>query len=213
MRHWFKSNKREFLWRKTPDPYEILVAEILLQQTDASKVKRIFPSFINAFPDFSKLAKANLLDVMDFISQIGLDYRATRLIKLAQIIESEFNGKLPGNRNDLLLLPGIGPYISNALLSIAFHKRVSIVDTNVIRIYRRFFGLKSSRTRPRSDPVIWSFADRLLPRQATDCKNWNYSLLDFAAIICRQTKSKCFECPCFRKCVYFNLPKVNSLLM
>lgn len=203
IRHWFENNGREFPWRETKNPYEIIVAEILLQQTDAQKVQKIYPTFIKAFPNTSILSKAERFEVRLFIDQIGLDYRVDRIIKLANIIENEFNGNLPRNKEELLSLPGVGPYIANALLATAFNKRVAVVDTNVVRIFKRFFAFESTRPRPRTDPAIWSFAHKLLPRQSAKCKNWNYALLDFAALVCGHYLPKCKICPCFRKCSYF----------
>jgi len=202
---WHKSNKRSFPWRKTKNPYHILVAEILLQQTDAPKVAKEYSLFIKTFPKPSKLAVASKSSVNKFISKLGLDYRVNRLISVARELEKKFNGTVPDTQEKLLKLPGIGPYIANAVLVSAYKKRFAVLDTNVIRIIDRFFGIKSSRSRPRTDPALWSVANQLLPRRVDICKKWNYALLDFGALVCSHYSPRCKECPCRRKCSCFSV--------
>ncbi len=201
---WHKRNKRSFPWRKTKNPYYILVAEILLQQTDAAKVAKEYSSFIKTFPKPSKLAAASKSSVNRFISRLGLDYRVNRLINVAGELEKRFNGTVPDTQEELLKLPGIGPYIANAVLASAYNKRVAVLDTNIIRILERFFGLRSSKPRARTDPILWGVAQRLLPKKTNICKTWNYALLDFGALVCSHYNPQCKECPCRRRCNYFS---------
>ena len=200
---WHKSNKRTFPWRKTKNPYYILVAEILLQQTDAAKVAKEYSSFIKTFPKPRRLARASKSSVRRFISQLGLDYRVNRLISLARELEDKFNGTVPNTREELLKLPGIGAYMASAMLASAYDKRVAVLDTNIIRILGRFFGIRSSKRRGRTDPVLWAAAQCLLPKKSNMCKTWNYALLDFGALVCSHYSPRCNECPCRRKCTYF----------
>lgn len=202
---WHKSNKRSFPWRKTKNPYYILVAEILLQQTDAAKVAKEYSSFIKTFPKPKKLAAASKSSVSRFISKLGLDYRVNRLISLASELEKKFNGKVPETQEKLLKLPGIGPYISNAVLASAYNKRAAVLDTNIVRILERFFGIKSSKPRPRNDPMLWLAAHQLLPQKTNMCKTWNYALLDFCALVCSHYNPICNECPCRRRCSHFTV--------
>ena len=201
---WHKNNKRSFPWRKTKNPYHILVAEILLQQTDAAKVAKEYSSFIKAFPKPRKLATASKSSVSRFISKLGLDYRVNRLISVARELEKKFNGTVPDTQEKLLKLPGIGPYIANAVLASAYKKRVAVLDTNVIRIIDRFFGIKSSRSRPRTDPALWSVANQILPRRTDICKKWNYALLDFAALVCTHYQPNCDLCTLHRCCNFLS---------
>jgi len=202
---WYDSNKRSFPWRRTKNPYYILVAEILLQQTDAAKVAKEYSSFIKAFPKPRKLAAASKSSVSRFISKLGLDYRVNRLISIARELEKKFNGRVPDTEEKLLKLPGIGPYIANAVLSSAYNKRTAVLDTNIVRILDRFFGIKSSKPRPRTDPMLWLVAHQLLPQKTNMCKTWNYALLDFGALVCSHYSPICKECPCRRKCSYFTV--------
>ena len=202
---WYDTNKRSFPWRRTKNPYYILVAEILLQQTDAAKVAKEYSLFINTFPKASKLAAASKSSVNKFISRLGLDYRVNRFISVARELEKQFNGKVPDTQEKLLKLPGIGPYIANAVLASAYNKRVAVLDTNIVRILERFFGLTSSKTRARTDPMLWTAAKQLLPKKTNMCKTWNYALLDFGALVCSHYSPICKECPCRRKCSYFTV--------
>lgn len=198
--NWFSQNKRRFAWRETSDPYCILVAEILLQQTDAGKVSLVYPEFIQRYPNASVLAEAELEDLQEFISRIGLNYRAQRLVNIARDINERFAGHIPDSEADLMGLPGIGRYIANAVLSAAFGMRTAVVDTNVVRILECFFGVRSRRSRARTDPGFWNIAHSLLPRKATDCRDWNYALIDFCALVCTHYNPKCSKCVCAEHC-------------
>jgi len=197
---WFSQNKRSLAWRETENPYYILIAEILLQQTDANKVSLIYPEFIQRYPDASALAEADQEDIQRFISRIGLNYRTQRLVNIAKDINDKFAGHIPNSEAELMDLPGVGRYIVNAVLSAAFGMRTAVVDTNIIRILERFFGVRSRRPRARTDPELWNIAQALLPRKATDCRNWNYALLDFCALVCTHYNPKCSECVCAKHC-------------
>lgn len=198
---WFGQNKRRFAWRETKDAYCVLVAEILLQQTDAGKVSLVYPEFIQRYPDASGLAKAEPYDLQEeFISKIGLKYRAQRLVNIATEINDKFAGRIPDSEAELMKLPGAGRYIANAVLSAAFGMRTAVVDTNIVRILERFFGIRSRRSRARTDPEFWNIAHSLLPRNPADCRDWNYALIDFCALVCTHYNPKCSECVCAEHC-------------
>ncbi len=201
---WFGRNKRSLAWRETENPYCILIAEILLQQTDANKVSLIYPEFIQRYPDASALAEAEQEDIQRFISRIGLNYRTQRLINIAKDINDKFAGYIPNSEAELMELPGVGRYIVNAVLSAAFRTRTAVVDTNVVRILEHFFGVQSQRSRARTDPEFWNIAYSLLPRKVTDCRDWNYALIDFCALVCTHYNPKCSECVCAEHCRHFS---------
>jgi A/G-specific adenine glycosylase len=202
LQEWHLENERNFPWRRTRNPYHILVAEILLQQTDAVKVAATYKDFIGTFKTPRLLAHAEPSKVLRFISRIGLDYRAKRLILIARQIDGPHNGKVPSDESLLMRLPGVGQYIARAVQVIAFDRRAAVVDTNVIRVIERFFGVHSYCPRPRTDPRLWATAQSLLPKRATLCRAWNLAVLDFAALVCRHHKPRCAECPCRRRCHY-----------
>lgn len=197
---WFDMNRRRLSWRETRDPYSILVAEVLLQQTDASKVSLIYHDFIQRYPNPLVLAEASLEDVRKFISKVGLNYRSQRLIDIAKNINIRFEGRIPATGAELMSLPGVGRYIANAVLSAAFGIRTAVVDTNVVRILERFFGVRSRRSRARTDPEFWNIAHSLLPRKVADCRDWNYALIDFCALVCTHYNPKCSKCVCAEHC-------------
>jgi len=200
MLNWFSQNKRRFVWRETSDPYCILVAEILLQQTDAGKVSLVYPEFIQRYPNVSALAKAEPEDLQEFISKIGLNYRTRRLVDIARDINDKLAGRIPNSEAELLNLPGVGKYIANAVLSATFGRRTAILDTNIVRILERFFGIRSQRPRARTDPEFWNIAHSLLPREPADCRDWNYALIDFCALVCTHYNPRCSECVCAEHC-------------
>lgn len=199
---WHNTNKKEFEWRDTKDPYKILISEVLLHKTDSRKVEEIYPRFIEKFPTIHRLHRAETEEIDDFIKDIGLFYRSQRLKRIAEQVVDQFNGIIPDNKEDLLSLYGVGQYISNAVLCFAFKKRVPIVDTNVIRVYRRVFNLKSSKSRPRTDRKIWDFARKMLPKE--NYVEYNYALLDFASDICRAKNPLCGSCPIRSICEYMS---------
>jgi len=199
---WFGQNKRSLAWRETKDPYCILVAEILLQQTDAKKVSLTYPEFIQRYPNASALAEAEAENIQRFISKIGLNYRTQRLVNIAKDINDKFAGSIPDSEAELMKLPGVGRYIANAVLSAAFGMKTAVVDTNIVRILERFFGTRSRRPRARTDPEFWSIARSLLPRRPADCRDWNYALIDFCALVCTYYNPKCLECMCAKRCRY-----------
>lgn len=205
---WFPPHRRRFPWRTRTNPFHVLVAEVLLQQTDAPKVAAIYDQFIKVFPTPAALAAANERRIGRFISKIGLNYRAARLISTADAINSRFDGQVPNDQAGLLSLTGVGPYVANAVLAAAFQRRAAVLDTNVIRILERFFGLRSHRPRPHTDPALWAAAQELLPRDGRMARTWNWAVLDFAATVCRHRNPLCPECPCRRLCRFASTPSL-----
>lgn len=205
---WYKVNKREFPWRYSNDPYKIIVSEVLLQKTNVAKVLRVFNYFIEKYPSVNELSAAKLADVEKIIKDLGLLYRAERLISIARQLSVDYQSKVPSKKDHLVKLRGLGSYVSSAVRCFAFNKREAIVDTNIIRLIERIFGVKSSKSRPRDDKTIWKFAESLLPTQKV--KDYNYALLDFSALICTTRNPRHEICPLKNICKYYkkNVPKV-----
>ncbi len=207
--NWYKLNKREFPWRSTRNPYEILVAEMLLQQTDVTKALTAYKTFLNKYPNIISLNNSSLYELKNIFLKIGLTYRAKRFKEIAQIISDEYNGDIPESPARLLTLPGVGRYIANAVSSTAFNRRLEILDTNFIRIFERFFGIKSNQKRPRNDNMLWSFANSLLPRKNKNIKLWNWAVLDFGSVVCTNYNPCCTNCTLAKKCNYY-LSNINT---
>lgn len=202
IRAWFDQSGRDFPWRDAGTPYEVLVAEIMLQQTNAAKVTAIYRDFLREFPSSTRLASARKNSVAKYVAKLGLAYRTERLIRIARAICDKFDGKVPQSEEELVSLPGIGKYVARAVLSGAMGHRLAILDTNVIRLLDRYFGIRSARPRPRTDPELWNVAQQLLPRPTSDCRNWNYALLDFGAAVCSYYGPSCQDCGCSSRCQY-----------
>lgn len=197
----YRTYNRNFPWRETKNPFHILVSEIMLQKTDVQKVLKIFPKFITKYSSPHILSNAAVRLLRKDLFLLGIHDRAKRLKETAKILIDRFNGLVPKEKDKLLALKGVGDYIANAVLCFAFNKDVPIVDANVIRIFERFFSLKSNKPRSRTDKIIWQFAENLIPKE--NAKRYNRALLDFAAIICTARKPSCLRCPLSRRCDYF----------
>jgi len=185
--YWFSTNGRTFPWRQDVDPYKVLVAEKLLQQTTYGHVLKVYDTFFKRFPDLRSLAEADVSEIEAVIRRLGFHrQRAKQLKEAAQIIINEFEGKVPGSREDLLKLSGVGEYVASAVLCFAFGNDVPVVDMNVRRVVGRVFGWKGV-----DDKKIASRLSKIIP--AGKAKQFNWALIDFSAIICSR-KPKCRVC-------------------
>lgn len=199
--NWYYNNKREFSWRKTDNAFFILIAEILLQQTNVRKVEPIYNKIISRYKTPSELADADLNELKRIIKPLGLLYRAERVIKISGIITDEYNGKVPSSKSELKNLPGVGDYIADAVLCYGFQKNTIPIDTNVIRLFSRFFGLKSSYSRSRNDKELLEKIRSLY--EFNDFRDPNFAVLDYAAEVCSAKKPKCSECILKNKCNFY----------
>jgi A/G-specific adenine glycosylase len=198
---WYHTrNNRSFPWRRSHDPYQVLVAEIMLQRTKAKQVVPVFLSFMQRFPTAEKLNDASLSEIEFYFLKLGLFWRAENVKKLAKKIVEEFAGKIPGERERLITLPGVGDYVADAVLCFAHSQDVAIVDSNVCRIIGRVFGLKKKK-EARRDPIYRRLARELLPKGK--CKEFNWALIDHASTICVPNKPKCTSCPLNSICLYY----------
>jgi len=202
--NWLEENGREYPWRCCTDPYEILLSEVLLQQTNADRVVDVYNQLIRGFPDPDALALSDINKLTSIMKPIGLKYRAARLKKLCEIIVEKYRGDIPSEEGELLSLPGIGHYITNAILCFAFSCRVPLVDVNVLRMYGRVFSLKSVKRRAREDPSVWQFAADMLPN---DFKRYNWAVIDFCAKICVKRSPLCNACPVTWACDWLQSQK------
>ena len=199
---WAKQNLRDYPWRRTDNPYYILVAEFLLQRTDADTVAPVYEILLAQYPTLNKLAIADVRDIARILQPLGLFFRAERLSQTAQIIIEQHHGKIPTSEPELLKLPGIGIYTARAILSQAFGRSAAVMDTNVARILERFFGIKGERVKSRCK-ILWSTADSIAPKSQVG--RWNLTLLDFGALICTARNPHCSQCPLATQCYWFNL--------
>ena len=192
---WADDNLRSFSWRETSDPYEILVAEILLQKTAAEKVEPIYDDVIATYPTLSALAEANTDQLADLIYSLGFqNQRSEALITIGQTLR---NTDIPADKPRLLKLPYVGQYAANATRCFAFGESVPIVDENVVRVYNRIFDTEFGYR----DEAAWEFADRVLPPD--EARVFNFAILDFGASICAPKVPNCDSCFFTHSCRYY----------
>ncbi|MGD0451209.1 MAG: DNA glycosylase [Candidatus Bathyarchaeia archaeon] len=194
---WYKKNCRQYPWRENTDPYRVLIAEIMLQRTKADQVVPTYLSFLERFPNFQKLNSASEEDLTKFFYRLGLVHRSKYVKMLATDVILRFNGKIPENRNELLSLPAVGEYVADAVLCFAFNKPSSIVDSNVCRVIGRVFDL-TAKGEARRDPKFRKKADELLPE--TKVNEYNWAVIDLAALICIPKKPLHSICPLRKIC-------------
>lgn len=196
--YWFSLNKRDFPWRRTNNAYHILIAEILLQQTHVRKVEAVYNFVQKAYPTPRHLMQADPGMLSNIIEPIGLVYRAERLIKIAEILYSKYNELVPNEKKVLLSLPGVGDYIADAVLCYAYKHPTVPIDTNVIRLFCRYFGLATSKVRARNDKLLADDIRSLYLFYST--KTANLAVLDFASAVCRARSYNCNGCILCRSC-------------
>jgi len=190
---WWGSHKNDFPWRKTEDPYKVLVAEFLLRKTTSKQVLTVYELFIRRYPNVVALAQASLDDLKSILKPLGMEHkRSSLLLELASKIKNEYGGAVPATMNELLKLPGVGRYIASGVLCLAYGKDEPMVDTNAIRVIERVFGYKSARARAKDDSELWNFMKRLMPPDKA--KDFNLAVIDFAHQVCLPKKPKCETC-------------------
>ena len=195
---WFRRQGRDLPWRRTRDPYHVLVSEIMLQQTQVSRVEEYYPRFLGRYPTIHDLAAARPAQVREVWEGLGYYRRAENLHRLAQVVVAEREGRLPEDPEELRTLPGIGRYTAGAVSTFAFERAHPAVDTNVSRVIRRAFHPRargSAGTR-----LLWSTAERLQPRAGNAAWTFNQAIMELGALVCTARVAKCGECPVRRGC-------------
>lgn len=193
--NWFRDHGRDFPWRKTDSKFALLTAEILLKQTQASRVSPVWKELTERYPTPSRMASAPIGLLEETIRTLGFGVqRATGLKTAATYLVDKHRGVVPRTLSELEQIPFLGMYSSRALFSFGFRKRVAIVDTNVLRIVSRYSELAVTNPDVRRNAAIWAEATNWLPRTGEAACLHNYGLLDFAAEICSVTP-KCNKCP------------------
>ena len=188
---WGVPQLRDLPWRARRDPWSILVAEVMLQQTQAERVVPKWTAFLEAYPDPETCAAAELGDVLRLWQGLGYPRRARNLHTAAGIVVERHGGKLPDDLDALLVLPGVGPYTARAVLAFAFERDVAVVDTNIARILARTVG---ERLTPKRAQAV---ADASVPAQHGWI--WNQVIMDLGASVCRP-RPNCEVCPIAASC-------------
>lgn len=195
---WYAENKRDLPWRKTSDPYSILVSEIMLQQTQVDRVIPKYEEFLQKYPTLEALAKAPVDEVKRTWYPLGYNIRPMRLHSIAREAVEKYGGKIPDDLDTLQSLKGIGRYTAGAVLSFAYGRAAPILDTNVRRVLHRVFIGQGDARSHRVQRELWELSEALIP--AGKAYDFNQALMDFGATMCTARKPLCLICPMQQTC-------------
>jgi A/G-specific adenine glycosylase len=198
---WFRKNGRDLPWRRTRDPYKILVSEVMLQQTQVERVREYYDRFLREYPTIQDLASANPARVRDSWDGLGYYARAHNLHAAARTVVQDHGGRFPRALEDVLALPGVGRYTAGAVLSFAYGKPAPILDTNVRRVLSRVFVRRRASRPTGTERRLWALAEALIP--ASDAWTFNQAVLDFGATVCTARKPRCSACPLRNLCAHY----------
>ena len=198
---WSATHLRDLPWRHTRDPWAVLVSEVMSQQTQLARVVPRFEAFLASFPDAAACAAASTADIIRHWDGLGYNRRALNLHRCAVEVTDHHGGQLPDTLEELMALPGIGPYTARAVLAFAFEADVGVVDTNVARILARWQGA------PFSAREVQTRADELVA-PGTGWR-WNQSMLDLGALVCTKPNPSCGACPVSAGCAW-GAPRVGG---
>lgn len=198
---WYEKNERDFPWRHTEDPYKIMIAEFMLHRTRAEQVLSVYQEFIERYPDIESLACADADRIRGVTKHLGLHWRWQHFADSARFILDEFKGKFPDEEKELRKIPGVGEYISGAILSICYGKPAKPVDSNIARFINRFYSLGLTGEIRRKTGIV------VKAQKLFDCNKpgeFLFALVDFTALVCRPGKPLCVECPINPKCGFID---------
>jgi A/G-specific adenine glycosylase len=187
---WYAAEHRDLPWRRTRDPYAILVAEVMLQQTQVERVLPKWQAWLERFPTIGDLARASPADAIRAWQGLGYNLRALRLHAIARQVMADFDGQLPRGVAGLLALKGVGRYTAGAVACFAYEQPVAMVDTNVRRVLSRVFGVEPAGVEVLADYVV----------PAESAYAWNQALMDLGATLCRARRQLCLVCPLVADC-------------
>ncbi len=190
---WYNLNKRELPWRNTTNPYLIWISEIILQQTRVVQGLPYYQKFSQTFPTIKSLANASEQEVLSLWQGLGYYSRARNMHKCAQIVESDFKGNFPNQFEQLLKLPGIGPYTAAAIASLAFNKPSPVVDGNVYRVLARVFGIENNIADAKSFKLFFNLSEELIDRKQPG--TYNQAVMEMGATVCAPQNPQCDTCP------------------
>ena len=192
---WYRANKRKLPWRDDPTPYHIWLSEIMLQQTRVEAVKEYYTRFITALPTIEDLANCKEEELLKLWEGLGYYSRVRNLQRTAKTLVLEFNGELPSDIALLKTLSGIGEYTAGAISSIAFGKRTSAVDGNVLRVITRLTENPTPISAPAYKKELQETLSSVYPNEGRDCADFTQSLFELGALVCKPQTPDCGNCP------------------
>ncbi|WP_345157145.1 A/G-specific adenine glycosylase [Flavobacterium ginsengisoli] len=206
---WYLQNKRDLPWRKTVDPYQIWLSEIMLQQTRVAQGMPYFFSFTKEFPTVKDLADAPEEKILKLWQGLGYYSRARNLHKTAQYISNDLNGVFPDSYKELLKLKGVGEYTAAAIASFSYNESVPVVDGNVFRVLSRYFDIESDIALPATKKEFAALAQELMPKDNPAI--FNQAIMEFGALQCVPKSPDCSVCVFNESCAALQKGKVNKL--
>jgi A/G-specific adenine glycosylase len=196
---WFRQHGRDLPWRRTRDPYRVLVSEFMLQQTQVSRVEPYYHRFLERHPTIEALAGSEPSVVRESWAGLGYYRRAANLHRLARTVVDEHGGIIPADPALLVLLPGVGRYTAGAVASFAYERATPAIDTNVARVIRRAFHPNSKR--PGAERLVWETGAAIIPRRRGNAAwTFNQAIMELGALICTARVARCGECPVREAC-------------
>ena len=198
---WYRANGRDLPWRRTDDPYHILVSEVMLQQTQVDRVLPKYHEWLDRYPSLAALASADEDEVARTWRPLGYNIRPRRLHAIARESVTRYGGELPSDAETLLSFKGIGEYTAGAIRSFAFGQRAAILDTNVARVLFRVFVARGDPRAHAMRKRLWALSEALVPRKHVF--DFNQGLMDLGATVCTARKPRCASCPMSLACRSF----------
>ena len=198
---WYSVNKRSLPWRQTRDPYKIWISEVILQQTRVIQGLPYYNRFIERFPAIKNLAKAEIHEVLLYWQGLGYYSRARNLLKCAKTIVEIYGGEFPDSFDELLKLPGIGPYTAAAIASIAFNKKAPVIDGNVYRVLSRLFDINKNIYSTKGKKYFYKIANAMISDKHPG--EFNQSIMEFGALQCVPRNPDCMLCDLKSYCLSY----------
>jgi A/G-specific adenine glycosylase len=193
---WYRKAARDLPWRRTRDPYRVLVSEFMLQQTQVSRVLDYYDRFLHRYPSLETLARARPSAVREAWDGLGYYRRAADLHRLAREVVRHHGGVVPSEPEALRRLPGVGPYTAGAVATFAYEKPAPAVDTNVARVLGRVFGCRTAKSTMRT-------ARQLQPKRGKTAWRFNQALMELGALVCTARAPQCGTCPVNDRCTWY----------
>ena len=198
--NWYQKHGRRYPWRVASDPYKILIAEIMLRRTKADQVLPVYQRFMHLYPNIQSLSMANEEDIQRISAPLGPGSRNIEFRNLALVLTEKYQMEIPKEREELIKLPGVGEYVADAFLVSAYNQKQWIVDTNVVRVLSRFFGLEF-KGDGRREKGIMELAQKYIDWEPP--KIAEFAIVDFASLVCKNHQPEHSKCSVCEKCVYF----------
>jgi len=205
---WFEEHHRDLPWRRDYSPYQIWIAEMMLQQTQVKTVLPYYHRWMKRFPDIQSVALASAEELLKYWEGLGYYLRVRNIHETAKILVDRYSCELPPDYSQIRALPGIGAYTAGAIMSLAYNESVPAVDGNVKRVFSRFFNITADINSSANLKFLWSKANELMP--AGRAREFNQALMELGALICVPKNPACTVCPVVNQCESFKLDVVDA---